>query len=92
MRKRLHARIYGLVQGVFFRANTRERAIELGIVGWVKNREDGSVEVLAEGEEEALKKLLDWLHRGPSGARVERVDYEWGDAKNEFESFVIKYD
>ena len=68
--------IHGRVQGVFFRAWTAEQARELGLTGWARNRRDGSVELLAFGEEEALDALIHRCGRGPSGARVDRFDVE----------------
>lgn len=72
-------RITGKVQGVFFRASTRDQALRLGISGHAKNLADGSVEVLAAGSEEALAALADWLHEGPRLARVESVSAEATD-------------
>lgn len=71
--KRIRMEVFGKVQGVFYRASTREKARELGLRGWVRNREDGSVEAVAEGEEEALEALLEWAKEGPERARVEEV-------------------
>lgn len=88
---RLHMRIYGDVQGVFFRANTKERADALGLTGWVRNREDGSVECVAEGEKEKLEKLLEWCKTGPPGASVSEVRSEWKEFKGEFRNFSIRY-
>lgn len=68
--------VCGKVQGVFFRASTREQALRLGLAGHAKNRFDGSVEVLASGEAEALDALERWLLRGPPAARVETVKRE----------------
>ena len=65
--------ITGLVQGVFYRAETQKRALELALTGWVRNREDGSVEIHAEGSEEALKQLEQWCWQGPRAAQVENV-------------------
>jgi acylphosphatase len=73
----LHAIIHGRVQGVFFRASARREAARLGVGGWVRNLADGSVETRAEGPEDRLRAYLDWLHRGPEGARVDRVEEEW---------------
>ena len=64
----------GKVQGVFFRASTREQALKLGLRGYAKNLPDGRVEVLAEGDERALNALERWLHVGPPMARVELVE------------------
>lgn len=69
-------RVVGRVQGVYFRASTREQAEELGLEGHAINLADGRVEVLACGAASALDRLRDWLHRGPSQARVERVECE----------------
>ena len=70
----LHAVVRGRVQGVGFRWFVRERARELGIRGWVRNRSDGSVEVEAAGESESLDRLRQWLARGPAGAHVSGLD------------------
>lgn len=91
MKERLHVFVSGVVQGVFFRANTEEKALDLGLTGWVRNTRDGRVEVLAEGEKEILQELLRWLHRGPSSARVTHVDYEWQHYTGEFKNFSIRY-
>ncbi|HEU5483103.1 MAG TPA: acylphosphatase [Sphingomicrobium sp.] len=69
-------RVTGRVQGVFFRAWTREQAAELGVNGWVRNAPDGSVEAHLEGDEAAIKALIDRLHTGPSPAQVDRVEVE----------------
>jgi acylphosphatase len=92
MKVRLHAFVFGLVQGVFFRANTRDKAIELGLAGWVRNVRDGSVEIVAEGEKETLEKLLDWCSHGPISASVSKLEHEWLDNKDEFQDFRIRYD
>ncbi len=67
-------RITGRVQGVFFRATTKEQADALLLRGWVRNSGDGGVEVYAEGSREAIDTLARWLHRGPAAARVENVE------------------
>lgn len=72
--KRVHVRVRGRVQGVFFRAETRARAESLGVAGWVKNAEDGSLEAVFEGPDERVESLLDWVRRGPAGAQVEEVE------------------
>ena len=77
--------------GVNFRSGVRRLAEELGIFGWVRNCEDGTVEIEAEGEEGKLRELLKWARRGPAWGRVGKVRYKWLDDKNEFEDFVIKY-
>ncbi|HTN87428.1 MULTISPECIES: acylphosphatase [unclassified Sorangium] len=87
--KQVQLFVRGRVQGVFFRASTQREAKRLGLTGWVKNRSDGSVEVLAEGEEDGLKELIAWANRGPSAARVERVDVRWRGFSGDFFDFRI---
>jgi acylphosphatase len=74
-----HVRVRGRVQGVFFRAWTREQAAELGVGGWVRNCADGSVEVHVEGEEGAVEQLVDRVSSGPPGARVDDVQIQTAD-------------
>lgn len=80
MSRCLRCRVHGRVQGVFFRASTRDQARQLGLRGHARNLPDGSVEVLACGPERAVAALRDWLWLGPPAARVETVDCEWVDA------------
>jgi len=83
--------IEGRVQGVWFRDSTRRQATGLGVCGWVRNRADGRVEVMAEGEEDRVKKLVSWCHHGPTAARVTRV-MELPEAwVGEFDSFDIVF-
>jgi acylphosphatase len=72
--QRLHLRIHGRVQGVFYRASTREKAISLGLSGWVRNRSDGTVELVAEGVGDAIRELEAWCQDGPAMAQVTRVE------------------
>jgi len=72
MRKRV--KVHGNVQGVFFRDTARRRAREVGVAGWVRNCSDGSVEAVFEGDEEAVGRMVQFMHEGPSGADGERVD------------------
>src|SRR3989338_11565051 len=75
---RLHITVSGIVQGVFFRATTCDMANELKLTGWVKNSEDGeSVEIMAEGDKKTLEKFLEWCAKGPKGANVEQINYDW---------------
>jgi acylphosphatase len=87
---RLHVRVHGLVQGVYFRDTARQTARALGVTGWVRNLPDGSVEVTAEGPRPALESLLNFLHAGPTHARVEQVEAEWGAATGEFAAFHVR--
>jgi acylphosphatase len=66
--------VWGHVQGVFFRETTRRRAQAAGVSGWVRNRPDGAVEAVLEGDEEAVERLVAFCREGPRGARVDRVD------------------
>ncbi len=90
MKRRARVLIGGQVQGVFFRAHTQRKARELGLTGWVRNRPDGCVEAVFEGEEEAIQQAIAWCHRGPSEARVERVEVEWQDSQGDLEGFYIR--
>jgi len=87
--KQLHCLVRGRVQGVFFRASVQREARRLGLTGWVKNQSDGTVEFSAEGEEDGLKELLGWAQRGPSAARVDRVDTRWRGYTGEYTDFRI---
>ncbi len=88
---RAHLRIYGLVQGVFFRSTMKQVAYRLGVTGWVRNLPDGSVEAVVEGPEDKVRKIIEWAHRGPPLARVERVEVTWEQYRGEFRDFRIKY-
>ncbi len=90
MTKVTHVLIYGRVQGVFFRASARDKARELGLTGYVRNLPDGSVELEAEGDEQALQELISWCHRGPPEARVDRVETSWGEATDRWEEFSVR--
>lgn len=87
---RAHLIISGIVQGVFFRYRTCQRACKLGVRGWVMNRGDGKVEAVFEGESCRVKELIEWCHRGPSGASVTEVKVAWEDYRNEFSQFSTK--
>ncbi len=81
----------GRVQGVWFRAFTSEAAVAEGLSGWVRNLPDGSVEALFEGEETAVKMVIEKCRQGPPSARVNNVEIKWDNASNEFDSFNIRY-
>jgi len=83
--------IQGRVQGVFFRDLTRRQAKKLGLAGWVANQEDGTVKVVAEGEQEDLKKLIKWCYNGPRIARVDKINAQWQESTGKFSNFEIKY-
>lgn len=86
---RLHAIVEGSVQGVGFRAFVFEQAIRLNLKGWVRNQWSGKVEVLAEGPHATLEKFLELLHQGPRLSRVDKIEIEWLEAKNEFSDFFV---
>ena len=84
--------VYGRVQGVFFRAFTREQAKELDLTGYVRNlRDREAVEVYAEGERNKLEKLIDYLKVGPPRARVERVESDWSEYTGSYPDFSVRY-
>ncbi len=83
MKKRLEAKVWGSVQGVNFRDLVKRKAEHLKLNGWVRNESDGTMSVVAEGDEEHLRTLLNYLYRGPVGAHVDKVDVVWADPKGE---------
>lgn len=89
--KRVEIKVYGLVQGVFFRAKTRDFARKLGIKGTVRNVYDGSVEIIAEGTENQLNELIGFAKRGPPSAKVYNIEVQWSEAKMDLVSFRITY-
>jgi acylphosphatase len=89
--RRVRAIITGRVQGVSYRASTAHEARRLGVVGWVKNRSDGGVELEAEGEPAKVAALLAWCENGPSLARVTNVDVEEQTPKRTEDLFAITH-
>jgi len=87
---RLHAMIEGHVQGVGFRMFVSTTAHELGLTGWVRNRWNGDVEVLAEGERAVLESFLSALYKGPRSAYVMKIIPEWLQATGDFNSFYVR--
>jgi acylphosphatase len=88
---RVHVWIKGKVQGVCFRAYTQEKAEELGVFGWVRNLPDGKVEAIFEGEEDSVKEMVKWCHKGPSYAYVAEVTAVEEDYQDEFKRFSLRY-
>lgn len=89
---KLHAIVYGRVQGVGFRYFVHRNASKLGLKGWVRNNEDGSVEVIAYGDDEGISKLLQLLHQGPSMAFVSEVKHSIDKVDScPFEFFFVRY-
>ena len=88
---RLSASVYGRVQGVSFRYYTRREAANLSVNGWVRNERDGSVLVVAEGERTKLEELVNYLHKGPPAAIVERVDVDWSSGPARYSEFGVRW-
>jgi len=81
--KRAKVIVHGAVQGVFFRADARDRARSLGLAGWVRNVPDGTVEAVFEGDDERVGSMVEWCRRGPVGARVEEIEVDWSEPEGE---------
>jgi acylphosphatase len=82
--------VSGRVQGVFFRVETRSKAVSLGLSGWVRNLADGSVEAVFEGDRPLVEKAIDWCRHGPPGAAVARVDATWEEPVGE-RGYHVRY-
>jgi acylphosphatase len=91
MKSSVHVIISGRVQGVWFRASTKQKAEQLNLKGWVRNTIDGNVEAVFEGDEKQVKEMLDWCHHGPTFAKVENVKITIQEPTNCFDCFSIKY-
>ncbi|MCK4648970.1 acylphosphatase [bacterium] len=90
-RIRVHIIVSGRVHGVFFRAETQEKAQQLGVTGWVKNLSEDRVEAVFEGEKPQVEQLVKWAKKGPSGAIVNDLDLSWEEYQGEFTNFEIRY-
>ncbi len=88
-RTRAHVFVSGTVQGVYYRSTTQDTAREKGVDGWVTNRDDGRVEAVFEGPEDAVSEMVEWCHEGSSAASVEDVEVEYEDPEDE-EGFEVK--
>ena len=91
MKTRAHVFVSGKVQGVFFRSRMRREAETRNVKGWVRNLPDGRVETVFEGEETAVKTVIEFCKRGPPGATVKNADIKWESYRGEFTDFEIKY-
>ena len=89
--KTVFIKVYGKVQGVFFRQNTISKAKALNISGYTLNAQDGTVEIMAQGTPENIDELIAWCHRGPERARVDKVDVKDVEEKSSFRSFELRY-
>ena len=87
---RAHIFVEGYVQGVFYRAFTRDYALQFGVTGWVKNLPDGRVEIVVEGDVDKVSALIGSCQQGPPGARVMDMDVNWEPFVGEFNIFTIK--
>jgi acylphosphatase len=90
MTKRIHVFVKGTVQGVYFRYSTQKKAEEYHLTGWVRNRADGSVEILCEGTEENIDAMVRWCKIGPDRADVTEVQTTWEKYTGEFNVFEIR--
>jgi acylphosphatase len=88
---RVHVLIEGRVQGVFFRASTRDEARARGLSGWARNLPDGRVEALFEGDKRVVEDMLTWCHKGPAYAYVDRLEVEWRPYQGDLTDFRIVY-
>ena len=88
---RAHIFVSGIVQGVFFRASVKERAQDMGLRGWVKNLEDGRVEIVFEGKKEKIQEIIDWIKSEPGMWKIENIQLEWQTFRGEFDGFEIRY-
>ncbi len=91
MKTRAHIILHGRVQNVSFRIGAQKQAILNSLKGWVKNNSDGTVEIIVEGTEENIKKLLGWCSQGPISADVDDMKIEWLEPTSEFTTFSIRY-
>jgi len=91
MKKRAHAFYTGRVQGVGFRITAEEAARDMGVLGWVKNLRDGRVELVAEAEEETLKRFIDEIRSGPLKNFIKQVEISWSNASDTFDEFELRY-
>lgn len=90
MNVRAHIFVEGRVQGVFFRHETRVEARKKSVKGWVRNLPDGRVEAIFEGEKGKVDEMIDFCKRGPSGARVTRVEVVWEESSSDYQDFTIR--
>ena len=89
MKTRAQVVVSGFVQGVMFRETTKRRADSVNVTGWVRNRDDGGVEAVFEGEENDVKAMVEFCRRGPPMAKVTNAEVEWQTYVGEFDSFEI---
>ena len=88
---RAHVIVHGRVQGVYFRYETQKSALQSGVVGWVRNLPDGTVEAVLEGPKANVDTTLNWCRKGPPAARVDQLDVAWLPAEGDYHRFEIRY-
>ena len=91
VQKRIHIFVTGRVQGVFFRQSTKVMAIKNNVKGWVRNLDDGRVEIVAQGETQDIDNLAHWCKTGPANSRVDEFELSEENVTDEFENFEVKY-
>lgn len=89
--KRIYLIVHGIVQGVNFRFSTQQKAQSLGLVGWVRNKKDGTVEAVAEGSDEEISKFISWCNTGPKMAKVTKVDITEVASSSKLADFTIEF-
>ena len=89
--KQIHVFVTGRVQGVFFRQSTRVMAIKNNVNGWVRNLDDGRVEIVAQGREQHIDNLSNWCKTGPANSRVDEFELKEESIAEEFENFEVRY-
>ncbi|MDC0170165.1 acylphosphatase [Candidatus Nitrosopelagicus sp.] len=91
IQKRIHIFVIGRVQGVFFRQSTRVMAIKNNVNGWVRNLDDGRVEIVAEGDKQNIESFKNWCKTGPANSRVDEFELSEESYTDEFENFEVRY-
>ena len=91
MKIQAHVLISGRVQGVWFRASTKQKAEQLGVKGWVRNTSDGCVEAVFEGQKELVREIVEWCYHGPPMAKVSNVEVKTQESRDSFDRFSVKY-
>ena len=91
MKVNAYVKIHGKVQGVWFRANTKQKAEQLGLTGWVRNTDDGCVEAVFVGGEKQVQDMIQWCYQGPPLSKVKNVEVKNQNHTNNFDGFSIKY-
>ncbi|NIT14259.1 MAG: acylphosphatase [Candidatus Dadabacteria bacterium] len=89
--KRIHLIVHGIVQGVNFRYSAQQRALSLGLVGWVRNKKDGTVEAVAQGREDEIGKFIQWCNTGPKMAQVTKVEANEVAPSSKLSDFTIEF-